>query len=405
MSDVSNYPAQTRREFATAARRAPRIAFVINSMEGGGAERAMANLLHHLEGRFPGMPVDLVLLDDLPIVQDIPAWIRVVTLDGRGKMLRSARALGRYLLRTKPDLCLSYLARANTLNVVFSALTRHRAIISERVQTTSHLSTSRAGAIYRYITRITYPRAFRVIAVSDGVADDLINHFDVPRTKTRVIGNPIDAAALADKARAPSELLAPLPERYLLGVGRMVVNKNFEMLLDGYARANPSADLVILGDGPDRPKLEAQIKALGLSGRVHLPGFVPNPYPIMARAEALVSCSNAEGFPNTIIEAMALATPVIATDCPSGPAMVLRGKALKGAPIESNARDGLLIRMGAREELGRALTIFEDPDIRHDYASRARSRAAAFGVEAVVREYLDIIEDSLRSRAANMGVK
>jgi glycosyltransferase involved in cell wall biosynthesis len=85
--------------------------------------------------------------------------------------------------------------------------------------------------------------------------------------------------------------------------------------------------------------------------------------------------------------------------------MVLRGKALKGAPIESNARDGLLIRMGAREELGRALTIFEDPDIRHDYASRARSRAAAFGVEAVVREYLDIIEDSLRSRAANMGVK
>lgn len=279
--------------------------------------------------------------------------------------------------------------------MLFSAINRHRAVISERVQTTSHLSTSRAGALYRYITRRTYPRAHCVIAVSEGVADDLINHFEVPREKTRVIGNPIDGAALSRAATEPPALA--LPRRFILAVGRMVVNKNFEMLLEGYARAQPSAELVILGDGPERATLEHLVNAFGLAGRVHMPGFVRNPYPIMARAEALVSCSNAEGFPNTLIEAMSLGTPVIATDCPSGPAMVLRGTALAGAPIETNARDGLLIRMGESEELARALAILEDPRNRNDYAARARDRAAAFGVDAVVRNYLDIIETSTRS--------
>lgn len=377
------------------ARHGAKLTFLINSMEGGGAERAMANLLHHLEGHLPADRVDLVLLDDLPVVQELPAWVNVVKLDGRGSMLRSARVLAGYFRSARPELCVSYLARSNSLNVLFSAINRHRAVISERVQTSSHLSTSRAGALYRYITRRTYPRAHRVIAVSEGVADDLINHFEVPREKTRIIGNPIDAAALNIAAGETPAL--PLPRRFILAVGRMVVNKNFAMLLEGYARAQPSAELVILGDGPERPALEHMINAFGLAGRVHMPGFVRNPYPIMAQAEALVSCSNAEGFPNTIIEAMSLGTPVIATDCPSGPSMVLRGTALKGAPIETNARDGLLIRMGESEELARALAILEDPRNRDDYGARARSRAQAFGVDAVVRDYLDIIETCMRS--------
>lgn len=398
MTNVTTYPTATAARPASPAREARRVAtltFLINSMEGGGAERAMANLLHHLEGRLPADRVDLVLLDDLPVVQDLPAGVNVIKLDGRGSMLRSARVLAGYFRTARPDLCISYLARSNSLNVLFSAINRHRAVISERVQTTSHLSTSRAGALYRYITRRTYPRAHCVIAVSEGVADDLINHFEVPREKTRVIGNPIDGAALSRAATEPPALA--LPRRFILAVGRMVVNKNFEMLLEGYARAQPSAELVILGDGPERATLEHLVNAFGLAGRVHMPGFVRNPYPIMARAEALVSCSNAEGFPNTLIEAMSLGTPVIATDCPSGPAMVLRGTALAGAPIETNARDGLLIRMGESEELARALAILEDPRNRDDYAARARDRAAAFGVDAVVRNYLDIIETSTRS--------
>lgn len=392
MSDVSAPSAIAPGPSQKAAARATprRVTFLINSMEGGGAERAMANLLGHLKGRLEGAAVEIVLLDDLPIQQNLPGWVTVVALDGRGSMLRSAVELLRYFRKNPPTVCVSYLARANCLNVLAKALIGHRALISERVQTSSHLSTARAGAIYRWITRVSYPRADRVIAVSAGVADDLVDNFSVPRAKITVIGNPIDAAAL--QAAAKEAPAFDLPERFILAVGRMVVNKNFKMLLEGYARARPEADLVILGDGPERAALEAQVQAAGLTGRVHMPGFVTNPYPIMARCECLVSCSNAEGFPNTLIEAITLGCPVIATDCPAGPSEVLRGHAQAGAAVIDNARDGLLIPMGDVDALVDAFQVYASAEARADYAARAQARSAAFGVESVVRDYLSLID-------------
>lgn len=392
---ITSQPDQDGAPDVTAQDNAMHLTFLINSMEGGGAERAMANLLRHLDGELPGLRVELVLLDDRPVAQDIPDWVETVVLDGRGSMLRSARVLLRHLRNSPPTVCISYLARANCLNVVTSLMTGHRAVISERVQTTSHLSTSRAGALYRLITRVTYPRASRIIAVSEGVADDLVENFGVPRDKTAVIGNPIDAGSLNRAASEPPAIA--LPDRYILAVGRMVVNKNFPMLIEGYAAANPQADLVILGEGPDRAELERLVVEKGLAGHVHMPGFVQNPYPVMAGAEYLVSCSNAEGFPNTIIEAMTLGNAIIATDCPSGPSEVLRGNAVEGRPVDQNARDGLLIRMGAAQELCEAMKLYENKDTRADYAQRALTRSKAFGSDAVVRNYLGIIGEGMRA--------
>jgi N-acetylgalactosamine-N,N'-diacetylbacillosaminyl-diphospho-undecaprenol 4-alpha-N-acetylgalactosaminyltransferase len=363
--------------------------FVINSMEGGGAERALANLIHYLEQPLKGCDVELVLLDDRDIKQALPAWIKVKVLDGRGSFVRSTIQLIRYLSQHRPDVVVSYLARANCLNVFSAFLYGHRAVISERVQTSSHLSTSRARALFEWLTRACYPRADKVVAVSQGVADDLSQNFKVPTDRICVIGNPIDANALRAKAReTPAHLL---PERFILAVGRMVLNKNFPMLLEGYAKANPAEDLVILGDGPERKALDKLVHDLGLAGRVHMPGFVDNPYPIMAQAHCLVSCSNAEGFPNTIIEAMTLGTPVIATDCPSGPAEVLRGVAVMGRDVTKNARDGILIPTSSPDSLCEALTIMADQEIRKKYAALAQERSQTFGVDNVVHAYLDLI--------------
>ncbi|PRY26824.1 N-acetylgalactosamine-N,N'-diacetylbacillosaminyl-diphospho-undecaprenol 4-alpha-N-acetylgalactosaminyltransferase [Aliiruegeria haliotis] len=388
--DPLSVPAEPFAERSARADAARRVTFLINSMEGGGAERAMANLLSHLRQPLSGWDVELVLLDDLPVVQDIPEWVDVVTLDGRGSMFRSARQLARHLRRNPPSVCVSYLARSNCLNVLLSPVSSHRAVISERVQTSSHLATSRVGALYRGITRLAYPRAASVIAVSGGVADDLVANFAVPRDKTVVIGNPIDAAALETAAQEPPA--TALPDRFILAVGRMVVNKNFEMLIEGYDRVRPEEDLVILGEGPERPKLEAMVSARGLQGRVHMPGFVKNPYPVMARAAYLVSCSNAEGFPNTIIEAMTLGLPVIATDCPSGPFDVLRGEGAREGGKRGNARDGLLIPMNDVDALADGMMHYSVAVQRADYAARAKERARDFGVETVVEAYLNVIE-------------
>ncbi|PTV96556.1 N-acetylgalactosamine-N,N'-diacetylbacillosaminyl-diphospho-undecaprenol 4-alpha-N-acetylgalactosaminyltransferase [Rhodobacter aestuarii] len=367
-----------------------KITFLINSMEGGGAERAMANLIGHLLPHLPDCRVELILLDDLPRAQVLPEGVRVVTLDGGGSMLRSARALARYWLKGgAPDLCISFLARANCLNAWFAQATGHEAIISERVQTSAHLASARGAAVLRLITRLSYPRAAAVVPVSQGVALDLERNFGVKSARMTVIGNPIDAAHLQRLAlQAPA---IALPKRYLLAMGRLVPNKNFPMLLAAYAKANPKSDLVILGEGSERAALTKQIAALGLTGRVHLPGFVANPYPVIAGSDYLVSASNAEGFPNTLIEAMALGRAVVATDCPSGPAEVLGGDAPIGSGRAVRAAHGVLCPMNDSRAMAEALGWLEDIALRTTLAAQAQSRAQDFGVDAVVHRYLGLI--------------
>lgn len=360
-----------------------RITFLINSMEGGGAERAMANLLRHLLPHLSGYRVELLLLDDLPMRQFLPEGLRVHVLDGRGRIGRSFLELARYWQSSahRPDICVSFLARANVLNVWLSRRFRHRAIISERVQTSSHIAGSRAAPLLAAITRLSYPRADRVIAVGKGVADDLSERFSVPPAKLSVIGNAIDAARLKQLAAEPSSV--DLPADFFLGMGRLVPNKNFAHLLDAYAMAAPGPELVILGQGPQEVALRDRAKRLGIGERVRFEGFLENPYPVVQRARALVSSSRAEGFPNTLVEAMSLACPVIATDCPTGPAELLSGG--DGEP------SGILVPMEDRAAMAAAIGALCDDAVQQDYSVRAETRARDFGPEPVVEAYLDLL--------------
>jgi len=359
-------------------------------MEGGGAERGMSNLLRYLEPHLSSCNVELLLLDDLPIVQNLPEGIHVERLDGRGSLRRSYSELSRHWQRfnKKPDVCISFLTRSNCLNIWLKRKFGHRAIISERVHTSSHLGASRFAPLYKKITRATYPHADHIVAVSAGVADDLALNFGVARDKTSVIGNPIDGDRLAHLAEAQPSI--PLPTDYFLGVGRLVPNKNFALLLKAYAQVQNAPDLVILGQGGEESQLKAQAQMLGIEERVHFAGYVDNPYPIMNKARALISTSRAEGFPNTLIEAMSLGCPVVATDCPSGPAEVLNTSAHKRGPWPSSAC-GMLIPMEDADALAAAMTLFCDNEIRDDYSSRAKERARDFGTNSIIESYLQIL--------------
>jgi N-acetylgalactosamine-N,N'-diacetylbacillosaminyl-diphospho-undecaprenol 4-alpha-N-acetylgalactosaminyltransferase len=377
-----------------------RIAFLINSMDGGGAERAMANLLGHLMPHLSACDIEMVLLDDLPRKQTLPEGLRTVTLDGRGSLPRSFRGLSRHWSRSdsRPDLCISFLARANVLNVVLARRFGHKAIISERVHTSSHIAGSRAEPVIAWMTRKTYPKAAHVIAVSAGVADDLAGRFEVPRSRMSVIGNPVDSDRLARMAGdAPA---TQLPGDYYLGVGRLVPNKNFNLLIEAFAASGTQASLVLLGQGPELDRLRDRAVQLGVGDRVQFAGFLENPYPVMARARALVSASRAEGFPNTLIEAMSLGCPVIATDCPSGPADVLACNAAVGAPWPTGAH-GLLVPMEHRDAMAAAIRVMDDDAARQGYAAKAARRACDFGHAAVTQAYFDLIASlqGLSSRA------
>jgi glycosyltransferase involved in cell wall biosynthesis len=370
-----------------------RILFVINSLAGGGAERVMATLLNHSGDRRDRYAMSLALLDEEPSAYAPPDWMPVHRLDAGGGLAASARGLRRLVGETRPDLVLSFLTRSNVAACLATAGTGRPFAISERVNTSAHLPRGLSGGISRLLVRLTYPRARRVIAVSEGVAEDLTRNFAVSSGRIRVLANPVDGDAIRARAAEPAPQLTDGP--YVVAIGRLVPNKNFALLIDAFADAGIPGTLVILGEGPERAALEARVGGRGLDGRVVLPGFLENPFPVIAGAACYVLPSNAEGFPNGLVEAMALGLPVISTDCPSGPSEILAERPRGGLTGLDCAPHGLLVPCDDRASLAEGLRRYQDGALRRHYGVSARARADVFSVAASVGRYWEVIEEAL----------
>jgi N-acetylgalactosamine-N,N'-diacetylbacillosaminyl-diphospho-undecaprenol 4-alpha-N-acetylgalactosaminyltransferase len=386
-----------RRDMALGAMEHPampkRILFVINSLAGGGAERVMATLLRYSGDRRDRFAMSLALLDNQPSAYAPPDWLPVHHLDAGGGLAQSARRLRGLVRAQRPDLVLSFLTRSNVAACLATAGTGIPFAISERVNTSAHLPRSLSGRVSRQLVRLTYPRARRVIAVSEGVAEDLCRNFGVAGARIRVLANPVDDDLI--RARANEPVASPVDAPYVVAMGRLVPNKNFALLIDAFADAAVPGKLVILGEGPERAALEHRIADRDLGGRVLLPGFLDNPFPLIAAADCYALPSNAEGFPNGLVEAMALGLPVISTDCPSGPSEILGERPRGGRSGLDCAAHGLLVPCDDRGALAEGLRRFQDRDLRQRYAHAARIRADAFSVTASVDRYWEVIGDAL----------
>ena len=193
------------------------IALVINSLEGGGAERIMSLLAARLAER--GRPVRLVTLDRIEDRYALPSGLKRHRLDSGGGLARSVSALRRFVREHRPDLLLSFLTRANVASVFCGRTQDTPCIVSERVHTSSHFADRRLAAIDRLMVRAAYPLADRVVAVSHGVKADLVSHYGVPSERVETIHNPVDAERLADAAaEAPT---IDLPADFFVAAGRL----------------------------------------------------------------------------------------------------------------------------------------------------------------------------------------
>jgi glycosyltransferase involved in cell wall biosynthesis len=166
----------------------------------------------------------------------------------------------------------------------------------------------------------------QLAAVSQGVADDMHSHFDVEAGRGRVIANPFDFAAIRALSAEPCPARPVAP--YILHVGRFAAQKRHDLLLAAFASLDLPHTLVLLT--PPDARLAALIAQHGLAHRVTIADFQANPYPWMAGADLLVLCSDHEGLPNVLIEALACGTRVVSTDCPSGPREILCGELAQG---------------------------------------------------------------------------
>ncbi|MXQ13582.1 glycosyltransferase [Microvirga makkahensis] len=374
--------------------RAFRILFVINSLEGGGAERVMCMVAAAVAGADKHWKVTLATLDQARDSYALSESVTRIRLNAGGSLLWGMIALRGLVRRERPDVIVSFLTRSNCAAIACSQLAGIPCVISERVHTTSHLSSGRGRRLKKALIRCLYPYADRIVTVSQGIRDDLVEHYGVAATQVVTIHNPVDAELIRRAAQAPPSI--DLPHDFIVAIGRLVANKNFSMLLRSYAAANIGSSLVILGEGAERSRLETLASELGVSDKVHLPGFVANPHAVLERAQFYVSPSNAEGFPNAMIEAMCIGLPVVSTDCDSGPSEILRGEA--GAPKVAEmtkAKFGILVPPDDEHAMSAALQAMSEAHNHRYFAAAARRRAHDFSLDNSLTEYRSVISSSL----------
>ena len=363
-----------------------KLLLLINSLEGGGAENVFVRLADHLAQAEPGWDLRLATLDHLPEAYTPKHPIERVTLDCQGSFLRSIKQTQRLITDWKPDVVLSFLTRSNCAALLALQHSNFRCVISERVDTSSHLGQGFKARILKKVVRVLYPRAGAVIAVSQGVGDTLIRDYGVPASKVTAIPNPVFVDELQKLGTGAPEM--PLPDDFFVCVGRLVPNKGGDTLLRAFARhSNTERSLIILGEGPEREVLGQLASQLGISNRVLMPGFVRNPQAIVSRASAYVSASRSEGFPNALVEAMSLQRAVISTDCHSGPAEILAYASTGHSKSVTITAAGILVPVDAVSALASAMDHVDDMELRHRLENGALQRARDFSPAQVFAKY------------------
>ncbi|MGD9787009.1 MAG: glycosyltransferase [Sulfuricellaceae bacterium] len=359
-----------------------KLALITTNLRGGGAEKALVKLAALMAGR--GHEVHLVLLENI-VEHAPPEGVAVHALTPPGKTRRKGflgkrlatfalKRLAKRLAKSVPfDLVVSTLPFAdeivslahlpntwfriaNTLSAEIGALRRRSPAKAER-------------RLARY--RSLYEKR-NLIAVSGGVAEDLRLRLGLKHSRIATIPNPFDAE---DIRRQADEAAPSLPnEPYVVHVGRFAPQKRHDLLFDAWRRAGLPHRLVLLT--PPDPRLDALIAQYGLEDRVTVAGFQRNPYPWMRKADALVLCSDHEGLPNVLIEALICGTPIVSTDCPSGPKEIMVGELAR-----------FLVPMSDAAALAIALrNVVEQPPVLSD------ELFAPFSAETVAREYEALAE-------------
>ena len=358
-----------------------RIAFFVQDLRGGGAERNIVRIVNGIAAR--GVPTDLVLVSrEGPYLSELDPRVTVVELPEK-RTLTSIWGLRRYLRAVNPAALVANLTHINVAACLARVLAGYRGkvVVVERNQYT------RNRELKRGLVRLTYdavPWAYRsadvIGAVSTGVKDDLAAATGLPPSRMQVLYNPVvtpELAALA--AQEPDHpWMRDGGDPVILAVGRLTRQKNYPLLLEAFAQVRKvrPARLLILGEGELRADLEAQVARLGLGDAVSLPGFRANPFAFMSRAALFVMSSDWEGLPTVLIEAMACGAPVVATRCDSGPGEILE-----------EGRYGRLTPMGDAPALAQAMiATLDDPGDKAACVARAHH----FNLDAAVDRYLAV---------------
>lgn len=351
-----------------------KILFVIPSLAGGGAERVFVHLMNNLNRqRFD--VVLAVLKRGGPYFNDLKKDIDVIDLNVEFK--KSLFRVVRCIKTVQPDVVLSTLCFLNIV-VGFSRLfvwSRNVRFIARESNTPSQQKKMlKTSFILDWLYMVSYRLFDRVVCQSNDMHADVASLFKVPASKLITINNPVNVQHLVAMADS-TDIVFDKNVVNLLAVGRLSPQKGFDLLLESFgASSRQDVHLHIVGSGAEEGELKNQSHALGLADHVTFHGFLSNPYSLMMQADAFVLSSRYEGFPNVLVEALALGCPVVAFQCPGGVNEIVR-QGQNGILVEPQDIVGLTAAIDAGDYLMMN---------RDEIATDARAR---FDLDKIVSRY------------------
>ncbi len=372
-----------------------RILFFIGSMAGGGAERALVEILNNLDRTryIPGLALyrkEGPYLDCLS--QDLQLYELPGCSAGYKKLFRTMKMVSTIVNSFKPDIAISVNIGANLSVLRYNIIARQSipVIIVEQNNFTKTLI--KTGKYLNYFeVKYLYGKAKKIVAVSDGIKMNMVNVHGMNKDHFAVIQNPVDINKIQkiininDKSNQDSH--GTRRELKIISVGRLTKQKGFSDLLNAFSIVLKflPAKLIILGEGELRVELERQARELGLDSHLEMPGFVDDPWTRIHASDLYVMSSYWEGLPLVLLETMACGTPIVSTDCDYGPREII-----------THGNDGMLVPVGDVHLMSKTIIqLLKDEHLRMNLAANAKETVKFYDSRIVTRQYEQLIEGVL----------
>lgn len=367
-----------------------KILFFLFSLNGGGAERTTVNIINNLNKDKYNIILVLGTNKNNDYGELIDDKVKIHILKS-AKLRYCLFKLNKVIREEKPDLLFSTI-NSNNIILLLAKLLFFKSIPVVVRETSNRTKSGKVNFVNRLLTSYLYNKfSSKIIALSNGVRDDLINNFYIDKNKVKVIYNPVEIDKIKKMSKEKVyDFEKRSNEKVVIAVGRLVDAKDYETLFRAFKLVleKVNSRLIVLGKGPLESDLKHFSKTLGIEKFINFMGFKSNPYKYMEKADVFVLSSKWEGFGHVIVEAMATETPVISTNCQSGPSEII-GK----------NENGMLVPVGDPKKLANAIvTLLNDRKLMMQYITKGKKRALDFNASIIVKEYEDLFDSLLKTK-------
>ncbi|WP_066161422.1 glycosyltransferase [Aliarcobacter skirrowii] len=359
-----------------------KITFLINGLRGGGAERICVTLANGFVDK--GINVDLIVLslDGAVRNKDLDSRVKLINLNTKNTR-KSFGSIKKYIEINEVKKILVFNFQLAILLVWIRFFIKiNFQIISRNISTLSQKSKLETNFWHKYIThffaKLFYNRVNKLIAQSQGMADDLIENYRCESKKITVINNPINQKI--EEYLINNKCTQSAKNNEMLFIGRLEKVKGLEYLFEAFARLkNKEVFLRLIGEGSVEKELKELAKSLNINDRIIFDGYKEDIIPYILKAKVTVLTSLYEGFPNALIESIALGTPVVSFDCQSGPSEIIE-----------DGTNGFLVEYLNVEDLATML----DSALGQEWDEKViKESAKKYSSDGIVSRYLDVIND------------